>query len=128
MPTEVASIARKHVGGSWRISWSRAARHRRPRPRFRRLQVFFTWLLEEGEIARSPMEPPQVPEQPVDIVDDDAFRRLLDVCSGRGFAALRDTAIIRLFIDSGMRVGEMAGINVDDFDCRCRHRETSGQS
>jgi integrase len=49
-------------------------------------------------------------------VDDDAIRRLLDVCSGRGFAELRDTAIIRLFIDSGMRVGEMAGIKVDDFD------------
>lgn len=49
-------------------------------------------------------------------MDDDAIRRLLDVCAGRGFAELRDTAIIRLLIDAGMRVGEMAGIKVDDFD------------
>jgi len=119
MPTEVASIAREHVEAFLADLLEQGRSASTAKTRFGGLQVFFKWLLEEGEIARSPMErmkPPQVPEQPVDIVDDDAIRRLLDVCSGRGFAELRDTAIIRLFIDSGMRVGEMAGIDVDDFD------------
>jgi site-specific recombinase XerD len=35
---------------------------------------------------------------------------------GRDFAARRDTAIIRLFIDTGMRRGELAGLTVDDID------------
>jgi integrase len=76
-------------------------------------------LVDEGEITRSPMErmkPPHVPDQPVDLLDDEAVRRLLAVCSGRDFAAVRDTAVIGLFIDSGMRVSEMAGLSVDDLD------------
>lgn len=119
MPTEVASIAREHVEAYLADLLEQGRSASTAKTRFGGLQVFFKWLLEEGEISRSPMErmkPPHVPEKPVDVVDDDAIRRLLDVCSGRGFAELRDTAIIRLFIDSGMRVGEMAGIKVDDFD------------
>jgi integrase len=62
------------------------------------------------------MRPPAVPDQPVDVLDDASVRRLLAVCSGRTFADVRDTAIVRLFIDSGMRVGEMSGLRVDDLD------------
>jgi len=62
------------------------------------------------------MKPPHVPEQPVAVVDDDALRRILQVCVGTDFAGRRDTAIIRLFLDSGMRRAELAGLALTDVD------------
>ena len=87
--------------------------------RFRSLQQFFKWLAEEGEIERSPMatmHPPQVPETPPPVLREDDLRKILDACAGTGFEERRDNAIIRLFLDTGMRRGELAGLRVDDVD------------
>ena len=118
MPAEAVNVRREHVEAFIADVLSRRSAST-AKTRYGGLQVFFTWLVEEGEIPRSPMErmkPPHVPEQPVAVVDDDAIRRLLHVCEGTDFAARRDTAIIRLFLDSGMRRGEMAGLTLDDLD------------
>jgi site-specific recombinase XerD len=80
---------------------------------------FFAFLVEEEEINRSPMEkvrPPAVPEVPVPVLTDDELRRLLKTCEGKTFADRRDTAIMRLFLDSGMRRSELAYLTVDDLD------------
>lgn len=87
--------------------------------RYRSLQQFFKWLLEEDEIAHSPMErtrPPVIPEQEVPILRDDALKRLLTTCSGKTFAERRDTAIIRVFFDTGIRRAELAGLDLDHVD------------
>ena len=79
--------------------------------RFRSLQQFFKWLAEEGEIERNPMatmNPPQVPETPRPVLREDDLRKILDACGGTGFEERRDNAIIRLFLDTGMRRGELA--------------------
>jgi integrase len=62
------------------------------------------------------MRPPQIPETPVPVVTEEELRQLLKACDGRDFAARRDTAIIRLLIDTGLRRGECAGIMLDDLD------------
>jgi site-specific recombinase XerD len=80
---------------------------------------FFSFLVEEEEITRSPMEkvrPPAVPEVPVPVLTDDELRRLLKTCDGKTFADRRDTAIMRLFLDSGMRRSELAYLTLDDLD------------
>jgi site-specific recombinase XerD len=74
------------------------ARWSLPRPpnRYRSLRVFYGWLEAEGEIPVSPMakmRPPAVPDQPVPLVREDAFRRLLEASAGRDFEARRDTAL-----------------------------------
>jgi site-specific recombinase XerC len=88
--------------------------------RYRSLQAFFKWCVAEGELKRSPMvgmKPPQLPEEPPPVLTDDQLRRLLKSCDGRDFTDRRDTAIIRLFIDTGVRVSEAAGIMLpDDLD------------
>jgi len=84
---------------------------------FRALQQFFGWLVREEEIERSPMErmrPPGVPEQPVPVLTDDQLRALLAACDGRAFVGRRDTAIIRLFLDTGCRRGELAALKTVD--------------
>jgi len=87
--------------------------------RFRALQQFFSWLVDEEEIDTNPMvrmRPPQVPEKPVAIVSDDDLRRLLKSVEGRDFASRRDNAAVRLWIDTGMRRSELAGLALDDLD------------
>ena len=44
------------------------------------------------------------------VLTDDELRALLDVCKGTGFDQRRDTAIVRLFIDSGIRRAEMLSV------------------
>jgi integrase/recombinase XerC len=87
--------------------------------RYRAVQHWFKWLVEEEEIDTDPMgrmRPPQVPEQPVPVLPADQLKKVLAVCAGKDFRSRRDTAIIRLFIDSGMRLGELAGLTLDDLD------------
>ncbi len=69
--------------------------------RFRSLQQFYKWAVEEEIIDVSPMvglRAPTVPEQPVPIVDDVALGKLVKACEGKGFPERRDTAIVRVFI------------------------------
>lgn len=118
MPTDAGRIAREHIEAYLadmleRLSPATAAKH------YRSLQQLFRWLADEGEIPRSPMErlsPPAVPEQPVPVIKEDELAKLLAVCAGNTFENRRDTAIFRLFLDTGMRAGELVGLNVADLD------------
>jgi site-specific recombinase XerD len=87
--------------------------------RYRALQQFFKWCVEEGELDANPMarmKAPIVPEQPVPLVGEEELRRLLKTCSGTDFTSRRDNAILRLFLDTGMRRAELAGLTVGDLD------------
>lgn len=118
MPTALGAIRREHVEAFVadqldRLSPATAAKH------YRSLQQFFKWLADDGEIDRSPMErmsPPAVPEQPVPILTDDELARLLAAAKGTDFEHRRDSAILRVLIETGIRLGEVAGIAVGDVD------------
>jgi integrase len=62
------------------------------------------------------IRPPAVPERPVLIVTDAYLDALLATCRGNTFENRRDLAMIRLFLDTGMRAGELAGLRVADLD------------
>jgi site-specific recombinase XerD len=85
--------------------------------RFRALQQFFAWCLDEGELDANPMgrmRPPVVPERPVPVLGEVDAKALLKSCAGTGFVERRDTAIIRLFLDTGMRLNELAKLRLVD--------------
>jgi len=87
--------------------------------RYRSLQQFFKWLLEEGEISVSPMarmRPPAVPETPVPVVPDEDLRKLLATCATTSFEDRRDLALLRVMIDTGIRLSEAAGMTLSDVD------------
>ena len=119
MPSAVRAIRRGHIE-AWLVDL--ADRGQAPATasnRYRSLHSFFAWLVDEDELAHSPMErmrPPHVPEQPPAILRDDELAALLKACAGPGFEARRDTALVRLLIDTGMRRGELVGLKVDDID------------
>jgi site-specific recombinase XerD len=58
------------------------------------------------------LNPPQIPDELPLVLTDDELRRLLKACEGRDFTDCRDAAILRLFLDTGIRVSEAAGITL----------------
>lgn len=119
MPVDVEAVRREHVEAFLEDELTRGLSASTAAGHYRRLQQLFRWLDEEGEIPSSPMakmRPPQIPETPVPIVSDEDLTRLLKACGGTGFPERRDTAIIRLFVDTGVRLGEMASLTVDGVD------------
>ena len=87
--------------------------------RFRSVQQFYRWAVQEELIEASPMaglSPPTIPEQPVPVLTETQLARLLGCMSSRSFDDRRDTAIVRLFLDTGMRLSEMAGLALTDID------------
>jgi site-specific recombinase XerD len=119
MPTAVAGIRREHVEAFVADLLSRKA-PATAHNRFRGCQAFFVWALEEGEVKTSPMvhmKPPRLPEAPPPVLRDPELRKLLDACSrDKSAAGRRDEAIIRVFMDTGIRRGELLGLRVSDVD------------
>lgn len=118
MPQDITAVRREHVETF--IEW--LGDHQKQATaanRYRSLQSFFKFLVEDGEITRSPMErmsPPQVTDVETPVLHEPELRRLLSACSGRTFEARRDLAIIRLMIDTGARIGEVLRLAVDDLN------------
>jgi site-specific recombinase XerD len=77
----------------------------------RGLKVFGNWCaaeeLAEAKALRT-LRRPRVPHKLVEPLTDDALRRLLDG------ASIRDRAILLLFLDTGLRLSELAGLRIAD--------------
>ena len=118
MPLVVASITREHVEEYINDVLQRS-KPSSAETRYRGCQAFFKWAVEDGEITASPMarmKPPTIPDEPPAMLSDEQLRALLKTCEGRDFPARRDTAILRLFIDTGMRRSELAYLKAADLD------------
>ncbi len=117
-PRAAADIERKHVEAfidSLLERWSPSTAANR----YRALQSFFGFLVDEDEISDSPMgkmRPPKVPSKPVAVLDTAELTRLLAACSGKDFAERRDTALVRMLVDTGMRRAELCNLKVEDID------------
>jgi site-specific recombinase XerD len=122
MPTLASSITREHVESFVAALLSRF-KPATASVRYRSLQAFFKWAEAEGEIPMSPMakmSPPKVPEDPPPILREEQLIALLKACEGTAFEDRRDMAIVRLFLDTGIRRAELAGLAVADVDIRLK--------
>jgi site-specific recombinase XerD len=89
------------------------------RTRFAGMRRFCRWAAAEGFIPASPMDgmtPPEPPMDPVPVLTDGDVSAMLKTCGSKSFYGLRDAAIIRVLYDTGMRIGELRKIAVDDVD------------
>ena len=88
--------------------------------RVRSLKQFFKWAVVDQLIEVDPMigfATPRIPEKPIPIVSEDDLKLLLDTCrKSSDIWDLRDYAILRIFISTGARRGEVANLLVDDVD------------
>jgi site-specific recombinase XerD len=119
MPGRVSGLRREHIESFLISLQERGLKPATVSQRFRSLQQFFKWLREEGEIVESPMihmRPPSIPETPPPVLRPEELRSLLDTCKGTTFDERRDAALIWLFLDTGIRRAEAAGLQLADVD------------
>ena len=119
MPRTVVDIRREHVEAFLIDLQDRGMKPATVSQRFRSLQQFWKWLASDGVIASSPManmKPPHVPESPPPVLTDAEIDKLIATTAGTDFAERRDRAILMLFMDTGMRRGELSGLRLEDID------------
>jgi site-specific recombinase XerD len=80
---------------------------------------FARWLVDEGEYDSDPLlgiKQPKLDRKVVDALTDDQLRRLIKACQGKSLRDRRDEALIRLMAETGMRAGEVIGMQLSDID------------
>ena len=89
------------------------------------LSSFFSWLEDEDYIVKSPMRRiHRVKTATVakEVLSDEDLETLRDSC-----ANVRDLAIVDMLATTGMRVGELVGLDIDDIDLQGRECIVTGK-
>jgi site-specific recombinase XerD len=89
--------------------------------RYRGLKAFFKWCAAEEILSSSPMGTMTIPkgeEKLRRVLSDDELRALFKTCTTKSFVDLRDLAIMRLFLDSGMRLNELRMLKFEDLEMK----------
>ena len=84
----------------------------------RNISSFFSWLEEEDYILKSPMKRIHKIKTKTVVkgtISDEGIEKLRDNCKEK-----RDLAIIDLLYSTGIRVGELVNLNIDDIDLEGR--------
>jgi hypothetical protein len=116
-PATGTELRREHVEGLLAAMRARGLSASMLSITYRSLKQWTKWLVAEEEIDADPiagLAAPIVPDIPVPIVPDGDLKKLVAVCAGSDFASRRDAALIRLFLDTGARLSEIADLDVDD--------------
>lgn len=83
------------------------------------LRAFYRYLLRQGKIKKNPANMVQSPKtekyMPTFLSVDEAFE-LLNATAGKNSFDLRTRAMMELFYSSGLRLSELAALNVMDID------------
>jgi integrase/recombinase XerC len=99
--------------------------------RYQAVRALYGWLVEEGEVPESPVlrvARPKLSEIEVTVPTVADLRAVLATASDRrSFADVRDTAVIRLWLDTGLRRSELAGLRVEDVDVPTRQARVMGK-
>lgn len=86
----------------------------------RALKTFGTFLYKEGLVDRDPLDKLRLPKVAVKVIEifrPEHLAAMLDVISGQPQRE-RNRAIVYLFLATGARASELAGIKFDDVDMR----------
>lgn len=92
---------------------------------FRGLQQFFKWF-DGFTTAPNYVNPmmklrkPKVVPKPIQPLTLDELHQMLDVVDGHDFRAIRDRALLSLFIDTGCRLSELAKLCPEDVRLRAQ--------
>lgn len=86
---------------------------------YRSLHAFFEWCVDEEIIPRSPMrkmKPPKIPKIAKPFLSEEQFQKLLYLCPPGYFIGARERAKLWMFWSTGMRLKELANLQLSDID------------
>jgi integrase/recombinase XerC/integrase/recombinase XerD len=83
----------------------------------RTLRAFFSWLVEEGlteeNIARD-LKPPKLVKKAVSTLSDEEIIAILHTLNFKNHCEARNLTIFMLLLDTGLRIGEIVGMKMED--------------
>jgi site-specific recombinase XerD len=123
-------LERRHIRG-WLVQVRENHSSNTARGWFAGVRHFCRWLQSEGETeedATAGIRTPAPGDPETAVLSDKDLRALLATCAGTDFTARRDTAIIMLLLDAGLRLSELAGLQVADVDLRDRIVYVAGKA
>jgi len=87
--------------------------------RMRAIRAFGGFLQREGILDQNPMDGVAIPKVPLsypEVLSTEEMARLLKAARTRTWHGTRNHALIAMFCDTGLRLSELIGLNVDDID------------
>lgn len=99
---------------------------------FAALSAFYAFLVEEDVIeeAQNPMKrlkPPKVPNEQVEPLTGEQVHRLLLAFNSKKERERRNYTMCLLMLDTGLRISEVAGLQVNDIDFKQRRLKIMGK-
>ena len=91
------------------------------RVRMRSIRVFFNFLQREGIVEASSMASVEIPRVPVAIptvLTDDQMAALIKAFDKPDWHSKRNRAMLMTFLDTGVRLSELIGLDLSDIDLR----------
>jgi tyrosine recombinase XerC len=83
------------------------------------LRSFFKFLTREGFLKTNPIltiSSPKLDKHLPQFLTEDEAARLIESALPKDERGLRDRAILETFYSTGIRIGELAGLNIEDID------------
>ena len=83
----------------------------------RTLKAFFSWLAREDYMPTNVMAKISIPRAPTRVINTftaEQIASLVEACQGSNGSGYRNLSILLLMLDSGLRVSEVAGIDLAD--------------
>jgi integrase/recombinase XerC len=111
-------LERQHVR-EWVVHARQTRSAATARTWFAGIRSLSRWLVAEGEVAGDATEgirTPRAREPRTPVLSSAELRRLLKTAEGTDFASRRDAAMLLLFLDGGLRLAELAGLQLADVD------------
>ena len=88
------------------------------------IKAFFSWLDREDYVNTNPMSKIRTPRAPVKILQTfspDQISHLIDILRRSDKTGYRNTAIVLLLLDTGLRISELTNLEVSDLDLEDGH-------
>lgn len=128
--SDITQITRTHIQAFLADLHAKGQKPTTVATRYRALQAYFKWAVEDEVITANPIasvRPPRLPESPPEVLSVSDIKKILSGCSGPSYNDRRDTAIIMLFLDTGCRRAELTGMQLADVDLQVQEITVMGK-
>ncbi|MFC2069055.1 tyrosine-type recombinase/integrase [Chloroflexota bacterium] len=85
----------------------------------RTIKAFWSWLTDEGYITHNPMTSLKLPKTPRKVIStfsQEQIQKILGAIDKKSSHGFRNYTMILLLLDSGIRLSELIGLQMDDID------------